>query len=203
MLLREANFLVSPDLRARLDTLRDDQTSEVAASAILKALGVEDDADVNTLLSFFFDHKDEDDEEYEDELAPLDDLGLKVKQDDVIKVILLFVKAKEADQVDEQLAVLKNVEEAGLAKKPSAKKLFWQSLANVVPDKTVRVWEQLEKTLTDYTQHLEGRVDALQKVADLRQQNQELKRLLNQYLHADVNSQLHVPPTQTIRLNDM
>ena len=38
---------------------------------------------------------------------------------------------------------------------------------------------------------------------ETRKQNEELKRLLNQYLHADVNSQLHVPPTQTIRLGDI
>ena len=31
---------------------------------------------------------------------------------------------------------------------------------------------------------------------------QELKKLLNQYLHAEVNSQLRVPPTQTIRLEE-
>ena len=203
LLLKEANFLVSSDLREKMQILAEDKSREVATSAILKALGVEDDADINTLLSFFFDHKDEDDEDYEDELAPLGDLGLKVKQDEIIKVILLFVKAREADEESEQLAVLKNVEEMGVAKKPSAKKVFWQSLANVVPDRTIRVWEQLENTLTDYTRHLEGRSESLQRVSDLRQQNQELKRLLNQYLRADVNSQLHVPPTQTIRLGDM
>jgi len=203
LLMKEASFLVSSDVKEKMETMAADKKSEIATSAILKALGVEDDADVDTLLGFFFDHKDEDDEDYEDELAPLGDLGIKVKQDDIINVILLYVKTREADEADEQLAVLKNVEEMGVVKKPSAKKLFWQSLANVVPDRTVRVWEQLETTLTDYTQILEGRAESLKKVSDLRQQNEELKRLLNQYLQADVNAQLHVPPTQTIRLGDV
>lgn len=203
LLTKEASFLVSSDMRAKMQSMAADRKSEVATSAILKALGVEDDADVNTLLSFFFDHNDEDDEDYEDELAPLGDLGIKVRQDDIIKVINMYVKAREADEADEQQAVLKHVEEMGVAKKTSAKKLFWQSLANVVPDRTVRVWEQLESTLTEYTRHLEGRAESLKRVSDLRQQNEELKSLLNQYLHADVNSQLHVPPTQTIRLGDM
>eukprot|EP00750_Incisomonas_marina_P033825 INCI9973.1.p1 GENE.INCI9973.1~~INCI9973.1.p1 ORF type:complete len:702 (-),score=185.87 INCI9973.1:209-2314(-) len=203
LLTKEASFLVSSDMRAKMQSMAADRKSEMATSAILKALGVEDDADVNTLLSFFFDHNDEDDEDYEDELAPLGDLGIKVRQDDIIKVINMYVKAREADEADEQQAVLKHVEEVGVAKKTSAKKLFWQSLANVVPDRTVRVWEQLESTLTEYTHHLEGRAESLKRVSDLRQQNEELKSLLNQYLHADVNSQLHVPPTQTIRLGDM
>jgi dynein regulatory complex protein 1 len=211
LLAKEASFLVSADMRASLDTMASDRKSEVATSAILKALGVEDDSDVNSLLSFFFDHDDEDDEDYEDELAPLGDLGIKVKQDDIIKVINQYVKAREADEADEQQAGKAggggggggNMEELGVAKKPSARKIFWQSLANVVPDRTIRVWEQLENTLSDYTRHLEGRAESLGRVSDLRKQNEELKRLLNQYLHADVNSQLHVPPTQTIRLGDI
>ena len=35
----------------------------------------------------------------------------------------------------------------------------------------------------------------------LKDPTAELKKLMNQYLSADVNDELHVPPTQVIRLN--
>merc|ERR1712226_116407 len=77
---------------------------------------------------------------------------------------------------------------------------FWKTLSGVVPDRTVRMWGQLENALQEYNDILEGRADCVAEVQSLRDQNSELKKLLNQYLHAEVNSQLRVPPTQTIRL---
>ena len=38
------------------------------------------------------------------------------------------------------------------------------------------------------------------EVQSLRDQNQELKNVLNHYLNAQVNDELHVPPTQVIRI---
>ena len=39
--------------------------------------------------------------------------------------------------------------------------------------------------------------------ADLQRQNEELKGLLNQYLSSRINEDLHVPPTQVIRLDGL
>ena len=40
-------------------------------------------------------------------------------------------------------------------------------------------------------------------MAELQQQNGELKALLNQYLSSRINEDLHVPPTQVIRLDGL
>ena len=40
------------------------------------------------------------------------------------------------------------------------------------------------------------------QVAELQQQNGELKALLNQYLSSKINEDLHVPPTQVIQLDN-
>ena len=46
-----------------------------------------------------------------------------------------------------------------------------------------------------------NRSGLINEVGELQQQNDELKGLLNQYLSSKINEDLHVPPTQVIRLN--
>ena len=41
----------------------------------------------------------------------------------------------------------------------------------------------------------------ISEVGEMQRQNAELKALLNQYLSSKINEDLHVPPTQTIRLD--
>ena len=63
LLCLEASFLISPELREKLDSMEDHDAAVLKADAILKILGVEDDKDVQLLLSYFFDtRKDVDDE---------------------------------------------------------------------------------------------------------------------------------------------
>ena len=52
-----------------------------------------------------------------------------------------------------------------------------------------------------YENVVKERSAAIEEVQSLENQNAELKKLMNQYLSADVNDELHVPPTQVIRLN--
>ena len=75
-------------------------------------------------------------------------------------------------------------------------------MANVVPPKTVRVWNALSKAMEKYEGVVKERSAAINEVRSLEQQNAELKQLMNQYLSADVNDELHVPPTQVIRLDN-
>lgn len=77
---------------------------------------------------------------------------------------------------------------------------FWQRMADVIPQKTVRVWTALERSLREYNKTLEERASMVDEVESLRNQNQELKNVLNHYLNAQVNDELHVPPTQVIRI---
>lgn len=62
-------------------------------------------------------------------------------------------------------------------------------------------WTQaLERSLREYNKILEERSSMVDEVQSLRDQNQELKNVLNHYLNAQVNDELHVPPTQVIRI---
>ena len=55
--------------------------------------------------------------------------------------------------------------------------------------------------LHKYHALLKSRASLITEVGDLQRQNGELKALLNQYLSSKINEDLHVPPTQTIRLD--
>ena len=62
------------------------------------------------------------------------------------------------------------------------------------------MWKQLEKQLISYNEVLQTRSNCIGEVTSLREQNMQLKGLLNQYLNARVNDELIVPPTDTIHL---
>jgi dynein regulatory complex protein 1 len=72
---------------------------------------------------------------------------------------------------------------------------FWQRQANVVGAKPTRAWSALERGLEKYVATLTKRKDAMEQTASLAKQNEELRGLLRQYLGADVNDELIVPPS--------
>ena len=74
--------------------------------------------------------------------------------------------------------------------------------ASIISDKTFRVWNALEKALQKYNALVSARSSTIDEVAELQQQNGELKALLNQYLSSKINEDLHVPPTQVIQLDN-
>ena len=62
--------------------------------------------------------------------------------------------------------------------------------------------DALSKAMEKYEGVVKERAAAIDEVHSLEQQNAELKKLMNQYLSADVNDELHVPPTQVIRVGN-
>lgn len=63
----------------------------------------------------------------------------------------------------------------------SQEKSFWQQMGNVLDEETIHVWHGLDKFSTKYFDLLQKRKSVLEQSEDLRQQNQELKKLLTQY----------------------
>eukprot|EP01138_Halocafeteria_seosinensis_P007806 gb/GECG01007976.1/.p1 GENE.gb/GECG01007976.1/~~gb/GECG01007976.1/.p1 ORF type:complete len:816 (+),score=191.96 gb/GECG01007976.1/:1-2448(+) len=76
----------------------------------------------------------------------------------------------------------------------------WNKVANTIPPRTIRVWKALEKSLTKYNNLLRTRSKTMQEVDSLRQENTELRELLQQYMSSKVNEELQVPPGQTMKL---
>ena len=205
LLCSEASFLISPDLRKKLNSMNDDDAAVLKADAILKILGVEDESDVEMLLSYFFDETMEIDEEMllDRSMSPeerIKNLGLKINPDAVVKVVKEFVEEKKSMDSSETatLRVNHNPSTAKMSQKRDAEgkvAAFWKGIANSIPEKSVRVWKALERSLTDYNEILQQRAGLVDNIASLRQQNVELSVLLQQYLNDKVVDELVIPPT--------
>lgn len=74
-------------------------------------------------------------------------------------------------------------------------RIFWEKMTTVLNEQKQSVWRALEKALSRYYSLLVERQNLIEDTGLLNQQNEELKTLLNQYLQAGVNHELHVPPT--------
>jgi dynein regulatory complex protein 1 len=135
--------------------------------------------------------------------------------DDVVPRLIAFAESeKGASAGGRALAALKAANAAASAEegtlgeakeeedKPKPRKsraeleaAFWQRQAGVVGAKPARAWSALERGLVQYLETLTKRKDALEQTAALAKQNEELRGLLRQYLGADVNDALLVPPS--------
>ena len=61
-------------------------------------------------------------------------------------------------------------------------KKYWEKLTQVLPERTFRIWKVLDKALTKYYELLLSRHKLIDETGELHTQNEELKKLLNQYL---------------------
>ena len=153
-------------------------------------LGVEGAGDVEKLLSYF--------------LADADNHEL-IDANDAIKAIKAFVEEHQAERSrsgESVKASKPSAKEAGQEGTRREEREFWERMASIISDKTFRVWNALEKALHKYNALTGARAATINEVAELQQQNGELKALLNQYLSSRINEDLHIPPTQVIQLDN-
>ena len=189
LLCNEAGFLVEGKIQKLLEPLPPDEQNLLKIDSILKVLGVEGAGDVEKLLSYF--------------LADADNHEL-IHPNDAIKAIKAFVEEHQAERQrgGETIKTAKHSnKEAGQEGTRREEREFWERMSRIISDKTFRVWNALEKALNKYDALLKNRSGLIGDVGDLQRQNGELKGLLNQYLSSRVNEDLHVPPTQVIRLD--
>lgn len=140
---------------------------------------------------------------------PVDDDALNIDNDDIVLILKEFHKKREerannADLVGNPRMKKRSNFESEEQKKERIKReerIFWEKMTTVLDDKKLSTWKALDKALTKYYALLVDRQNLIEETGLLNQQNEELKTLLNQYLQAGVNHELHVPPTQVIRLD--
>jgi len=191
LLCNEAGFLVEGKIQKLLDPLSADEQNLLKIDSILKVLGVEGAGDVEKLLSYF--------------LADADNHEL-IHPNDAIKAIKAFVEEHQAERQrggESVKASKPSAKEAGQEGTRREEREFWERMSSIISDKTFRVWNALEKSLHKYDALLKSRSGLITEVGDLQRQNGELKALLNQYLSSRINEDLHVPPTQVIRLDGL
>jgi len=170
-----------------------EQQMMLKVDAILKVLAVRTPADLQRLLSNFFN----DQAAFED---PDADIEL-IPRCDVQKAIAAFSADSQKIAADADGKDTPTKAKPGSAAPVKRKAVYWAKARAVVPEATMRVWHILEHEMTQYNKLLNDRAVLIERSNALRQQNDELKALLNQYLSAKVNEDLLIPPAHVIGLS--
>jgi dynein regulatory complex protein 1 len=179
-----------------LAPLHKDEQNLMKLDSIFKALGVETLDDV-TKLSYYFIIKSENTQNAEEKL---------IHPNDAIKAIRRFFESqkngselqKHCDDDEEGISTtLKEtrVKKAGKSKEELQKE-YWKRMANIIDEKSSRVWNAVYAAMEKYNTLLNERWSLTQEISAVQTQNEELKNLLKHYMSAKINEELQVPPTQ-------
>jgi len=145
-----------------------------------------------------------------EEYVPLsDDDPLLIDNDDIVGILKEFHRKREEKSNNAELLGNPRMKKRSNFETEEQKKerikreerIFWEKMTTVLDEKKLATWKGLDKALSKYYSLLVERQNLIEETGLLNQQNEELKTLLNQYLQAGVNHELHVPPTQVIRLD--
>jgi dynein regulatory complex protein 1 len=225
LLVDEAQFLVDGRVQAALAAMPREDVQLAQAESMLRALGVENEGQVASLLAYFFpqgDGDDDDDDEGDgDSVDAVPSLVKELRQviepDRVVAALAAFVETRKAQRAagadaaaagaraaasgastvgDKSVAASEGAVVSGRREE----KAYWVRAAAVVREEKVAMWTSLEAALVKYNGVLTDRSDAIEEVEILQQKNDALKELLSTYLSARVNEELIVPPNKTIQL---
>uniref|UniRef100_A0A8D0GF22 Dynein regulatory complex protein 1 n=1 Tax=Sphenodon punctatus TaxID=8508 RepID=A0A8D0GF22_SPHPU len=130
--------------------------------------------------------------EYDEERGPVSAMAsltsLQAHPNDILKALKAFVLNYQKPR-EKRPQQLKKVEERDDSKDSE----YWDALAHVIPEAKLKLWDALVGALEKYYQALTQRAKLIADTDGLRQQNAELRLLLQQYLHSPVSPGL-VPP---------
>ena len=219
LLVEESGFLVESKLYTLLDPLDEDERLLMKLDAIFKALKVEKEADIHLLVEYFIaeeggqDREETTDEQLDEEGRSSREASQQKAQSEVaaMKVdgILLVhpnavSKALRRFIEERQLLSGRRVSQYALKAGSNAAVddsdlldgAYWEAMAGVLDQDNVHVWSTLHDALEKYHNSLKARSSLIAESDSLRQQNTELRFLLQQYMQSRINDELLIPPTQ-------
>ncbi|KAM9273680.1 dynein regulatory complex protein 1 [Cariama cristata] len=223
----KSGFLIESKLLRPLHALGRHERTLMKLDSISAALEMHSEDDLYQLVDFFLKYKDQEmavsqsqgspggedvmdaAEDREDggsgaqreELkSPRSSLGclpsVHIHADDVLKILKAFVR--DFDKLREKDGSPKEVLQVRDSSKDGE---YWEALAHVIPEPTLKLWDALAVALEEYYEVLRRRASLLAEAAILQQQNSELCLLLEEYVSSGVNSKLLSPPMQWMDLN--
>ncbi|ETO27013.1 hypothetical protein RFI_10121 [Reticulomyxa filosa] len=187
LLVQETPFLIPEKLNDTISNMAPEKKLLYSGDAILKALGIEDVDDLEELLSLFINK----------------DKKVSIGAQQVIPLIKSYITSREQNKTSKFDA---NLHKAGHNKSGNAFKekdmrrcrkdaQFWTNLMQIFPEQTKNVWTTLETYMRQLNQILEQRQQEAQQVQAISEENNELKKLLQQHLNSDLNRSLLIPPS--------
>eukprot|EP00729_Bicosta_minor_P008484 gene8484-27538_t len=194
LLCDEAGFLVESKLDRLLEPLAQGERSLMKLDSIFKALGVETEADIHRLASYFIRPDPSRvttaaTDAGGGDAGPAEEMPELISPDEVAAALRQFVddfrRLKGFDQQPDDPDLDGDRRD----------RRFWDRLIQTHPTEHFDLWGVLGDALKQYGEILKDRAVALDDCDSLQAQNQELKYLLHQYMSADINKELVIPPT--------
>lgn len=197
----EAAFLLDAKVKDQMSDLVPAQKSVLSIDAILKTIGVETQDDIDLLVGFFYQGQDDDDE------------TLYSDHDDVLHYLKLFIAEQEnlrsQDVVPDKKKKQRRTSQLGTESQSEQKvrrrreeRKFWERMSHALPEMNIRIWHVVEDEMVKHYELLKKRSANIDSAISLQKQNEELKKLLDQYLGSKVNEELQIPPTHIIRVKN-
>ncbi|XP_009281727.1 PREDICTED: dynein regulatory complex protein 1, partial [Aptenodytes forsteri] len=218
----ESGFVIESKLLRPLRALGRHERTLMKLDSIFAALEIDSEDDLYQLVDFFLKYKAQEvavsqsqgspgGEDVRDPAEAREDGGSSAQRDelrpprsspgslpsvymhadDVLRILKAFVrdfhKLREKDGSAKEVLQVRDSSKDGE---------YWEALAHVIPEPTLKLWDALAVALEEYYEVLTRRASLLAEAAVLQQQNSELCLLLEEYVSSGVNSKLPSPPTQ-------
>ncbi|XP_064304417.1 dynein regulatory complex protein 1 isoform X2 [Phalacrocorax carbo] len=210
----ESGFLIESKLLRPLHALGRHERTLMKLDSIFAALEIDSEDDLYQLVDFFLKYKAQEaavgqsqrSPGAEDVMDPAEDredggsgaqrdklksprssLGsfpsVYIHTDDVLTILKAFVqdfdKLREKDQSAKEVLQVRDSSKDGQ---------YWEALARVIPEPTLKLWDALAVALEEYYEVLTRRASLLAEAAILQQQNSELCLLLEEYVSSGVSA---------------
>ena len=197
LIANEGSFLIESKLSHLLAPLEKEEQMLMKLDSIFKALGIKSETQVEELVKYLIEEGGKvENETGEDSASTLEDSELQttVHPNRVLKCLKLYSENRQS-----KAGTLPMQSVFGLQSNNMTNKLlessFWKSMANSLPKTHEKLWTALQDGLEKYHSVLSSRSKLIDEANSLRQQNAELRLLLQQYMHSQVNRELEIPPT--------
>ena len=209
LIAEEATFLLEPKLTHLLAPLDKDEQMLMKLDSMFKALRVSTENDVQDLVKFFITNKSPNTDEGSTIESRASDLSSEmlvevIDPNDVSQALKNFCESSHRKQGSTLESSQPKI--LGLTNTTSTTKLldgaFWDKLSRTLPESQEKLWTALLEGLEKYHSILVSRSKLIENTDHLQQQNSELRLLLHQYMHSNINYELEVPPALVMPSNN-
>ncbi|XP_028253687.1 dynein regulatory complex protein 1 [Parambassis ranga] len=174
LLCDEMGFLMEAELLKQLAPLEKEKQAAMKLGYLLCALGIKEE-DAPKLSDFLLKYKQQQSEQTEDACAEFNDMAETSKlihPNHVLPALKSFLHQyrKTNPSKSEHLEDRDTSEDAA----------YWESFGNIISEDKLRMWDTAESKLKQYHAVLEEISELIPKTERLKQQNTELRQLLQQ-----------------------
>ncbi|KAK3543638.1 hypothetical protein QTP70_025991 [Hemibagrus guttatus] len=189
----EGGFLIESKLHELLSSMEKNEQTALKLDCIFSAMGIHNEEDINKMTKFLLKYKRPQTNKNVSVNNQAENESSLIHPNDLLRALRAFTtrycEAKEMPQDKGSALKLERMNDSEV-------KAYWENLTNVIPESKLKVWRALEAGLKKYHTELTKRSKLLSETQQLKQQNSELRMLLNKYQNSKVNAELMIPPMQ-------